>query len=231
MADKLRLALCISGGGTTALEIIRACKSGRLKGIVPACVIASRLDAPGINKALAETIPTMVIDRVDHIIGVFKTQSIDLIGQYGWLPKMPADVVEAYAGRMINQHPGPLDPGYPDFGGRGMYGRRVHAARLFFVRATKRDFWTEATAQRVAKEYDCGEVLHRQIVPIYPDDDPISLQQRVLPAEHEVQIETLVMFTQNNAQGQVRSERLIRPGEACIFQDAKRSAGLLFPHG
>lgn len=57
---------------------------------------------------------------------------------------------------MINQHGGPLDPGRPDFGGRGMYGRRIHCARLYFVRATQRGFFTEATAQRVALQYDRG---------------------------------------------------------------------------
>lgn len=57
MSDQLRLAMLISGGGTTMQAIIRAVKSGRLAGIKPVCVIASTPEANGIDKALAEGIP------------------------------------------------------------------------------------------------------------------------------------------------------------------------------
>lgn len=136
---------------------------------------------------------------------------------------------------MVNQHPGPLDPGHPDFGGPGMYGRRVHAARLYYVRETEEDrerHWTEATAQRVAPQYDEGAVVRRTVVPIQLDDDPISLQQRVLPVEHRVQIETLEMFAENRVTMCVRPERLIRlVWMYRILNRAKRVAELLFPRG
>lgn len=241
MAEKLRIAMLASGGGTTALEIIKACKSGRLNRVLPIGVIASREDAGVIAKAQAEGLATVVINRRDSdspeefgdkILTMCRAWRVDFIGQYGWMPMTPENVIEAYRGMMVNQHPGPLDPGYYDFGGQGMYGRRVHAARLYFVRMTQQQYWTEATAQRVDPRYDRGLVVHREVVPIQPDDDPISLQQRVLPVEHKVQIEALELFAEDRVPTLVRQERLIGFTYMLkVLTDAKHAAELLFPRG
>ncbi len=202
----MRVALLISGSGTTAESIIRATQDGRLAGVEIACVIASSTEAGGIERTKKAGVPEKDVlvlspksfssreEFGEAIIKECRARGVDFVGQYGWLVKTPENVIEAFEGRIANQHPGPLDPGRPDFGGKGMFGRRVHAARLFFVRAVNRDFWTEATAHRVVAEYDKGAVLCAKQVPILPDDTPESLQARVLPVEHEVQIETLAMF-------------------------------------
>lgn len=242
MKDELRLCMLISGGGTTMQAIIRACKSGRLSGVKPVCVIASTGEAKGIEKALAEGILAEDIkvirpnkkspeDFGAQIIEACFARGVDLIGQYGWLPKTPANVIEVYGGMMINQHPGPLDPGYPDFGGKGMYGRRVHCARLYFVKSVNRDFWTEATAQRVARDFDTGSILKMARTDILPDDDVISLQERVLPIEHEVQIEALEDFARGQVVELVRLERLVLSGEESILEEAKKLARIEFPNG
>lgn len=244
--DKLRLALMISGGGTTAREIIRACKDGRLPRIVPVCVITSTALAGGIKKAQEEEIDpedVIVLDPTNFsspslfaeaIIRSCRNRAVELIGQYGWMPKTPAEVIATFDGHMINQHPGPIDPGRPDFGGKGMFGRRVHCARLYFLRRAQRpveDMWTEAIAQRVAVDYDKGAVIRKRTVLIQPDDDPISLQQRVLPEEHQVQIEALADFAEGKITELSRSEPLVRDSEADILSEAKRVAKLLFPEG
>lgn len=132
---------------------------------------------------------------------------------------------------MVNQHPGPLDSGRPDFGGQGMYGLRVHAARLYFVQMVNRDYWTEATAQRVASEYDKGAVLLAERVPILKNDTPETLQQRVLPVEHQVQIRTLKAFSEGNIPLFVREQPLIFPGEEKILEEAKKLAIEKYPKG
>ena len=128
---------------------------------------------------------------------------------------------------MFNQHPCPV----PEFGGRGMYGRRVHATRLLFTRMTKRDYWTEAIAQRVHREYDQGAVVHSARVDILPDDTVDDLQQRVLPVEHKTQIALL----KNVARGSVKEvsvrETLVKPEEEQVLFLAKRVARLLYPQG
>ena len=164
----MNLAILLSGEGTTAARIISECRwDGKLYGMNAALVIASRPDAGGIEKARSLGVKEeniVVIERKDFetpeafgeaILVQCAKRNIDIIGQYGWMVMTPANVVEKYEGRMINQHPGPLDiyPNAPDgraghdFGGAGMYGMRVHAARLCFVQKTGHDFWTEATAQ------------------------------------------------------------------------------------
>ncbi len=242
-ASKLRLALLISGGGTTMREIIRSTRDDRLPGIEPALVIASRPDASGLDKAAALRIPErdlIVLERKTFmsldafgasILAECRRRSIDLIGQYGWLPLTPRNVIEAYAGRIISQHPGPLDPGRPDFGGKGMYGRRVHCARLLFVRQTTRDYTTTVVAHHVTAEFDRGTVIHSATIPILDDDDPITLQQRALPFEHQVQIETLQFFANRGVPSSQRAEPLVRDAEVGCLEESKRIAGLLFPKG
>jgi phosphoribosylglycinamide formyltransferase-1 len=236
--------MLISGGGTTMAQIIIACQEGVLRGLVgPALVIASRPDAGGMEKALKKSMrqeDILCIRRGNYnseeewgeaIIKECKARDVNFVGQYGWLPLTPSNVIRAFPGRMVNQHPGPLDPGRADFGGKWMMGRAVHAARLLFVRETKRDYWTEATVQRVAEEYDKGAVLGRMRVGIFPDDDVVSLQERVLPSEHKLQIETLREFALGIEREVTQRDPLVRPGEEEILQKAKLAAHYLFPRG
>ncbi len=130
--SSLRIALLISGGGTTMREILRATKDGRLPHVIPALMIASREDASGIEKAHEEGMADRNIVVLKPkafgspsafgaaIISACRNRGVDLVGQYGWLPLTPPNVIEAYENMIVNQHPGPLDPGRPDFGGEGM---------------------------------------------------------------------------------------------------------------
>ena len=239
----MRVALLISGGGTTAEQIILACRSGRLEGVTLALVVSSRADAHGISRVHAAGVPKSDILVLEPnsfasrdafgeaIISECRKRDVDFIGQYGWLAKTPSNVIEAFKGMMVNQHPGPLDPGRLDFGGRGMFGRRVHCARLLFVRAVNRDFWTEATAQRVAVGYEEGAVVNRKQVPIFPDDDVASLQARVLPVEHEVQIETLADFVRGAVQELKRETPLVLLDEESLLEEVKQKAIGMYPEG
>lgn len=239
----IRLALLISGGGTTMEAILKECRpTGRLYGITPACVISSVPDAGGIAKAqrfLSED-DVLFAGRKNFatseefgktIITACRERGVDWIGQYGWMPMTPRNVIEAFDGRMINQHPGPVRPGQPGFGGKGMYGRRVHCARLNFVRRTRRDYWTESTAQRVHPEFDEGEVIKIGRVTIRQNDSTESLQQRVLPVEHETQIQALMDVMHRCVAPVQGLEPLIRPGEEELLEHVKRAAIESWPQG
>lgn len=243
---KLRIALLISGGGTTAREILRACKVGRLPHVEPALVIASKPEAGGIQKALAEGMDTkdVIVIRPergnpgspkfgDAILKACREREVQFIGQYGWLPVTPPNVIEAYRDMIVNQHPGPLDPARPgmDFGGPGMYGRRVHCARLYFVRLVGRDFWTEAVVHRVTPEVDRGAVLNAARVEILPKDDVISLQERVLPVEHQGTIDALGRFSESQVTEIQREKPLIARHELGYLDEAKKIAIALWPNG
>lgn len=238
--NKLRLAMFISGSGSTMEAIIRACQSGSLN-IEPVLVIASKAEAGGLHKALAlGLLAADILVRskkelgsvwAETILHDCQSRDIDLIGQYGWLPLTPELLINFYQGRMINQHPGPLDPGRPDFGGKGMYGRAVHCARLLFVREIDHDYWTEVTAQRVAPQFDKGAILKTQRANILDNDDVDSLQSRALGAEHEVQIAILQDFANGTVQEIVRTEPLIKPEEIEILERCKAKAIELYPKG
>lgn len=237
--------MLISGSGTTMEQIVLAVRSGALKGVVPSLVISSRAEAGGIQRAKQAGIPEediLVIRPKDYatreafgeaLITACQARQIDVIGQYGWVPLTPANFITAYRGKIINQHPGPLDPGHPgyDFGGQGMYGMRVHCARLYFVRAVQRDFWTEATAHLVTENYDEGELLGVKRVEILSDDTPVTLKQRTLPVEWELQIDVLRQLAEGTLKPFRREERLVLPGEEGILATAKEVAGKLFPKG
>ena len=93
----------------------------------------------------------------------------------GFVRLLPAAVCRAYRGRALNIHPALL----PSFGGKGMYGARVHKAVL---RAGAK--LSGPTVHYVSERYDDGEILAQWPVPVLPDDTPASLAARVLEAEH-----------------------------------------------
>ena len=239
-----RLATLISGSGTTTQEIIRACQSGEIPMDV-ALVISSNTTAGGIEKARRLGIPDhdiVVVNpndfrggdgKVDQegfglqILKNVKGRGVTVVTQNGWLPLTPRVVIDQYPETMFNQHPGPV----PEFGGKGVYGRRVHAARLLFTRLTGRDNWTEAIGQRVHSEYDQGLVVKATRVEILPEDTVDDLQQRVLPIEHRVQIDLLKDVAKGNIRELTGGEKLVRPGEEQTLSLAKKIARLMYPHG
>lgn len=241
---KERLATFIFGGGTTMQEIIRACQSGEVPMDV-ACVVSSAATAGGIKKAQKLGIPDqdiLVINPSDYlgsggkvdqegfglkILKEMRRRGVTVVTQNGWLPLTPQVVIEKYPETMFNQHPGSV----PEFGGKGMYGKRVHAARLLFTRLTRRDYWTEAIAQRVAKEFDQGAVVKYARIDIFPEDIVDDLQQRVLPVEYRVQIDLLKDVASGNIKEVTARETLVRPGEEQALFLAKRMARMLYPQG
>jgi phosphoribosylglycinamide formyltransferase-1 len=245
--NQLRLASLVSGGGTTMRAILRECGNGDLQGAVkPVLVIASKPNIGAITKAREDGIDKqdiVLIERKNYptselfgemILAECRKRDVNFIGQYGWMPLTPANVTRHYAGRMVNQHPGPLDPGHPDFGGQGMYGSRVHAARLLFSRMTcpkDEPQWTEVVSHYVTPEFDKGSVIFQERVPLLPKDTVEDLQKRALEAEWRVQIQTIRAFYLGCVPAVERQTRLILPHEHFALEIAKRMAIMLYPNG
>jgi folate-dependent phosphoribosylglycinamide formyltransferase PurN len=100
---------------------------------------------------------------------------VDFVLLAGYLRLMPRPVVERFQGRMLNLHPALL----PGFGGKGMYGRRVHEAVLASGARL-----SGATIHFVDEEYDRGRILAQWPVPVLSDDTPESLYARIQEVEH-----------------------------------------------
>lgn len=237
--ERIKWCSMISGGGTTMEAIIKECRGGRLYRIEPVLVIASDENAGGIEKARNMGIPReniIVTHRREFknatafgevLLLALQQHAIEVITQNGWMLKTPRNVIDAFSGKIFNQHPGPT----PDFGGKGMFGRRVHCARLLFTRMTKRALYTEAVAQRVAYNYDEGAIVKKRTIVIHEGDSVEDLQARVLPIEHEMQIEMLEDFGNGMIEEIPRDRPLVLPEEEGILAEAKRIACLLYPEG
>jgi len=260
--SELRTAFLISGGGTTMEATIKAYIEGRLKGILPVAVIASTQQAGGIVKAKNLGIPeVLVVSKKDlptteafaeKLLAIFNRLQVDLISQNGWLPLTPKQVVDQYPKMIVNQHPGPLDPGRAiDFGGKGMFGKRVTCSRLAYCLLTGQNFWTEASTHFVTPEYDRGDLIRverlefsdpnfRVTVAQLNTDEQIQdwlksqtpqLQAQLLPLEHHNVIATLQLFVDHQEKGFRRSQPLIPAGNENLVVEARKIAKQLFPEG
>lgn len=178
-----RLAFFISGTGGNALNLLRACREGRVQGL-PVLGIASSAKAGGIPRLEAEGLPTVVVVRKDFetdeafseaCYQAAEAAGAEVICLCGWLKRLT--VPPRWEGRILNIHPGLL----PQYGGTGMYGMHVHRAVLA---AGERE--SGATVHLVDGEYDHGRILDQLRVPVVEGESPEALQQRVYAAEMEL---------------------------------------------
>jgi phosphoribosylglycinamide formyltransferase-1 len=182
----LRLAVLISGSGSTLRNILERVADGRLRGVEVVGVAASR-DCPGLEYARQYNVPHTVVPRA---VGGAEFDAADFSARLtrqldAWQPDLIALggflslylLPEHYAGKIINVHPSLL----PAFGGAGMYGDRVHAAVL--ASGAK---LTGCTVHLVSAEYDGGPVIAQRTVAVLDSDTPETLGARVRAAEREL---------------------------------------------
>ncbi len=189
-------AVLLSGGGRTLENFLVRIAAGTLP-IRIVAVVSSRPDARGVEVARAAGLPVAAFPRRDHADPASHSDAINL-----WLaPRAPRMILLAgylcryfapagFPGPVLNIHPALL----PKFGGRGMYGDRVHAAVL-----AAGETESGCTVHRVDEQYDHGEILARRRVPVLPGDDPHSLAARVFAAECELYPEVVARLARELA--------------------------------
>jgi phosphoribosylglycinamide formyltransferase-1 len=173
----MRIAVAISGRGSNLEALFQALPRGASAEIV---LVVSDRDAAGLEHARRRGVPAEVLSDsgdASEWLKLLQTWRAELLVLAGYLKLIPARVIAAYRGRIINTHPALL----PAFGGKGMYGDRVHRAVL--ASGAKE---TGVTVHLVDEVYDHGEVLAQQRVPVLPDDTPEQLAARVLEVEHRL---------------------------------------------
>jgi phosphoribosylglycinamide formyltransferase 1 len=174
----MRIAVAISGRGSNLEALLRAMETDGPADIV--LVITDKAEAPGLQHARRRGIPVTVLsDAADPQAWLqsLHEKRIDLLVLAGYLKLVPAGVVAAYRGRIMNTHPSLL----PAFGGKGMYGERVHRAVLA---SGARE--TGVTIHLVDEAYDRGPILAQSRVPVREGDTAERLAARVLEAEHRL---------------------------------------------
>lgn len=178
---KEHIAVFASGGGTNLQALIDHFEGSRVAEI--ALVVSDRGSSGALDRARDAGIPTHQIQvRTRPIAAVtadlldaLRSAHADLVALAGFTQLVPPDVVRRYAYRILNVHPALL----PAFGGKGMYGKRVHEAVL---EAGCRI--TGPTVHFVNERYDEGRILAQWPVPVLEEDTPETLARRVLRVEH-----------------------------------------------
>lgn len=197
----LKLAVFASGRGSNFQSILDAVDRGELRLDVVLC-LSDRENVGALERAERHGVATAVIhpksydsesDFAAAMIDVLEQHEVNFIALAGYMKKIPAAIIRAYSGRMVNIHPALL----PAFGGHGMYGRRVHEAVIEYG-----VHWTGATVHVVEEEYDTGPVVLQEPVPVLPNDTADDVAARVLELEHRLYPAALRLF----ADGRIRFE-------------------------
>ena len=177
----MRIAVLASGGGSNLQALIdhMATPAGTLAGQI-VLVASNRDDAGAMARARTAGIATHVVsDPADSatLLTALHDADVELLVLAGYLKLVPADVVRAFHGRMLNVHPALL----PAYGGTGMYGHHIHEAVLSDGALT-----TGVTVHFVDEQYDRGPIIAQWPVPVLPGDDARTLAARVLRIEHRL---------------------------------------------
>ncbi len=195
-----RLCVLVSGNGTTLQAIIDGVGAGLLTAEI-AAVISSRLNAYALERARHHSIPAIAIDYRalgkenfnSRLLSELERLSPDLICLAGYLKILDGKIVRAYHGRILNIHPALL----PQFGGKGMYGDRVHEAVL---RSGARE--SGCTVHFVTEGVDNGPIILQIKVPVRDGDTVHSLGQRVHEAELAAYPEAIRLVMEGKAKMQ-----------------------------
>jgi formyltetrahydrofolate-dependent phosphoribosylglycinamide formyltransferase len=195
----IRLAVLLSGSGTTLQNLLDRIADGRLRAEV-VLVVSNRHDAYGLERARRAGVPTAVVERADcdsrddfgrRIFDLCRQARADLVCLGGFLQLLP--IADDFAGRVLNIHPALI----PAFCGKGFYGHRVHEAALAMgVKVSG------CTVHFADNAYDHGPIVLQRVVPVLDDDTPDTLAARVFAQECEAYPEAIRLF----AEGRLRVE-------------------------
>jgi phosphoribosylglycinamide formyltransferase-1 len=195
----LKLAVLISGGGTTLRNLIERIKESRVEATIE-LVVSSNPEAGGLAFAEGEGIKSRILQRraasddLAYSRAVFdacRQSQCHLVVMAGFLKFVP--IPPDFEWRVVNIHPALI----PAFCGRGFFGHLVHQAVLDY--GVK---FSGCTVHFVDNQYDHGPILLQRAVPVLDDDTAETLAARVFEAECEAYPEALAMI----ASGRLRAE-------------------------
>jgi phosphoribosylglycinamide formyltransferase 1 len=149
--------------------------------IIVSLIVCNNPSAGVLIIAAKEAIPVLMIEKEkffqdDAYLIKLRENKIDFIVLAGFLWKIPDPLIDAYPNRIINIHPALL----PRYGGKGMYGHKVHQAVI-----ANGDIESGITIHYVDGQYDNGDIIFQAKCPVLPGDSANSLAERVHQLEHE----------------------------------------------
>lgn len=186
----MNLGLLASHNGSIMQALIDACRSGRLRA-APVVVVSNNKESGALARARKANIPAFHLSGATHpdpavldreIAEILLKHDADLVALAGYMKKIGPAMLAAFPGRIINIHPGLL----PEFGGRGMYGRRVHEAVIASGASE-----TGATIHLVDEIYDHGPILAQRAIPVRQGETADSLAARVAEVERRLYVDVI----------------------------------------
>jgi phosphoribosylglycinamide formyltransferase 1 len=210
---KRRVAILISGRGSNMAALIKAASAEDFPAEI-AVVISNRADAPGLQKAEASGVPTVVIaskpfgkDRAAFEAALqaeLDRHQVELVCLGGFMRLFTAEFVKRWYGRMLNIHPSLL----PSFPGLDPHGQALRAGVKI----------SGATVHFVTPETDAGPILMQGAVAISDHDTVDTLSERILEVEHRIYADAVRLL----ACGKVRLD-----GDICRTADGAASGNFL----
>ncbi|MBC5588481.1 MULTISPECIES: phosphoribosylglycinamide formyltransferase [Bacteroides] len=176
---KKNIAIFASGSGSNTENIIRYFREN--EAIQVSLVLSNRSDAYVLERAHRLGVPCNVFPKEDWVAGdeilaVLQEYHIDFVVLAGFLVRVPDLLLHAYPNKIINIHPALL----PKFGGKGMYGNRVHEA---VVAAGEKK--SGITIHYINERYDEGNIVFQAVCPVLPTDSPEDVAKKVHALEYE----------------------------------------------
>ncbi len=205
-----RLAVLISGGGTTLQNFIDLIKARKLDARVTV-VVSSRPGVKGLERAAKAGLPHFVVERKafpsaaafsDAVWAVVDRHGADLVTLGGFLSLLK--ISDRYLGRVMNIHPALI----PAFCGDKLYGHRVHEAVL--ASGVRISGCTVHFADNV---YDHGPIIIQRCVPVFDGDTPATLAARVFKEECIAYPEAVRLFAAGRLKIEGRRVHIVPPPE------------------
>lgn len=176
----LKIAVCVSGGGTNLQAIIDAIENKTITNAEISVVISNNADAYALERARKHGIEAVCISPKNYetraafnedFLRQLDSYHVDLVVLAGFLVVIPEMMIAKYRNRIINIHPSLI----PSFCGTGYYGLKVHEGAL--ARGVK---VTGATCHFVDEGTDTGPIILQKAVEVKQGDTPEVLQRRVM---------------------------------------------------
>ena len=181
-----KIAVLVSGGGTNLQEIIDNIENKRLNCKIE-YIIADR-DCYSLERGRKYNIKSVLLDKKEYgnklsnEINKVLENKVDLIVLAGYLSIIDKDFISDWNNKIINIHPSLL----PKYGGKGMYGMKVHEAVI-----AHKEKKSGCTVHFVDVDIDTGKILLQRKVDVSNNETPESLQKKVLKEEHQLLIEAI----------------------------------------
>ncbi|HHV85421.1 MAG TPA: phosphoribosylglycinamide formyltransferase [Petrimonas sp.] len=187
-----RIAIFASGSGSNAENIARYFSGSN--DIEISLILSNKKEAFVHERAKKLGIPSYTFsktefDEADLILETLQQYEIDFIVLAGFLLKVPRPILEAFPNRIINIHPALL----PKYGGKGMYGDRVHRA---VIDAGEKE--SGISIHYVNEHYDEGNIIFQATCEVLPSDSPDDIAQKVHQLEYNYFPEVIEKIVRNN---------------------------------